>query len=264
MKHTHFVSWLIIFGLLIPLYSNSQTPGKVSYISILESEDFKELESTLYFNGSESFFFVDMKSDDSATNKDEEIQLIDDTNLEFEFDFTSKRPTRHEVYINTDKQTILSQRSIFKNWSTTPCVVFEETGSINWEILDDSKQIGSFNTQKATTTFRGRDYTAWFTTEIPIGIGPWKFHGLPGLILEVQDDEMGVQFLFSSIQIPHDTNGKIVRPKEGEIISLSDFAKYQDNISKELIKAIKAKLPRNTPAPNISVKEIVKSIEREY
>lgn len=34
----------------------------------------------------------------------------------------------------------------------------------------------------ATTQFRGLTYTAWFALDIPINEGPWKFHGLPGLI----------------------------------------------------------------------------------
>lgn len=37
--------------------------------------------------------------------------------------------------------------------------------------------------------FRGRSYVAWFTMDIPIENGPWKFAGLPGLILKVYDDK---------------------------------------------------------------------------
>lgn len=42
-------------------------------------------------------------------------------------------------------------------------------------------------TQKATCNFAGRTWTAWFTTEIPIQDGPYKFHGLPGLIVKIED-----------------------------------------------------------------------------
>jgi GLPGLI family protein len=57
----------------------------------------------------------------------------------------------------------------------------------NWVIGDETLTVAGYLCQKATCQFRGRDYTAWFTTDIPINNGPWKFGGLPGLILKVYD-----------------------------------------------------------------------------
>jgi GLPGLI family protein len=65
----------------------------------------------------------------------------------------------------------------------------EDLNQFSWEILPENKEIKGFNAQKATTTFAGRSYTAWFTSEIPIPDGPYKFNGLPGLILEISDTE---------------------------------------------------------------------------
>lgn len=62
-----------------------------------------------------------------------------------------------------------------------------EDRAINWKISSENKQIGEFKAQKATTQFAGRTWTAWFTPEIPIQEGPYKFHGLPGLIVAVED-----------------------------------------------------------------------------
>ncbi len=59
----------------------------------------------------------------------------------------------------------------------------------NWKTSDDTLTIAGYLCQKATCRFRGRNYTAWFTTDIPISNGPWKFGGLPGLILKVYDDK---------------------------------------------------------------------------
>ena len=40
---------------------------------------------------------------------------------------------------------------------------------------------------RAETTFAGRKWYAWFTQEIPFQDGPYKFKGLPGLIIKVED-----------------------------------------------------------------------------
>lgn len=49
----------------------------------------------------------------------------------------------------------------------------------------------------ATADFRGRHWTAWFATDIPVSDGPWKLGGLPGLILEAYDK--GHQYTFTAV-----------------------------------------------------------------
>ncbi|WP_316789804.1 GLPGLI family protein [Pedobacter frigoris] len=56
-----------------------------------------------------------------------------------------------------------------------------------WKISSETDTVASYTCQKASLSFRGREYTAWFTTDIPVNDGPWKFSGLPGLILKVED-----------------------------------------------------------------------------
>lgn len=58
---------------------------------------------------------------------------------------------------------------------------------INWKILSEKEKIGEWNVQKAETDFAGRHWIAWFSTEIPIQDGPYKFNGLPGLIVKIED-----------------------------------------------------------------------------
>lgn len=60
---------------------------------------------------------------------------------------------------------------------------------LNWVIHENIKIVQKYTCQKATTKFRGREYEAWFTSEIPIPEGPYKFGGLPGMILEIHDSE---------------------------------------------------------------------------
>ena len=64
----------------------------------------------------------------------------------------------------------------------------QDIDDLNWEILPETKEVAGFVAQKAKASFSGRDYTAWFTTEIPISEGPYKFRGLPGLILKISDN----------------------------------------------------------------------------
>jgi GLPGLI family protein len=63
----------------------------------------------------------------------------------------------------------------------------EPIPDLQWEIRMEFDTVLSYRCQKATTKFRGRNYEAWFTPDIPISNGPWKLGGLPGLILKVSD-----------------------------------------------------------------------------
>lgn len=87
---------------------------------------------------------------------------------------------------------------IYKRPAQRQCLVYDEIAGQNykyeepeypliWKITANAATVGGYNCQMATTSFAGRAYEAWFTREIPIGDGPYKFAGLPGLIVKVQD-----------------------------------------------------------------------------
>ena len=65
----------------------------------------------------------------------------------------------------------------------------EENEMPAWELLNDTATILSYLCQKAVCRFKGREYEAWFTPEIPRNEGPWKLYGLPGLILKASDSQ---------------------------------------------------------------------------
>lgn len=72
---------------------------------------------------------------------------------------------------------------------------YEESKNIcKWQLTGETKTINDYTAQKATTTFSGRDYIAWFTPEVPIMDGPYKFSGLPGLIIELYDSKNHYHF----------------------------------------------------------------------
>lgn len=68
-------------------------------------------------------------------------------------------------------------------------VAVKELTKMNWTIFPETKNIEGFKAQKATTQFGGRSWIAWFTNDIQIPDGPYKFCGLPGLILNIEDEE---------------------------------------------------------------------------
>lgn len=66
---------------------------------------------------------------------------------------------------------------------------------IDWNLSSDEKQIGNYKCKKATCSYRGRNYIAWYSPDIALSEGPYIFTGLPGLILEIYDDKN--QYMFS-------------------------------------------------------------------
>ncbi|RQP09898.1 MAG: GLPGLI family protein [Chryseobacterium sp.] len=64
---------------------------------------------------------------------------------------------------------------------------YGEDNKFNWTILPETAKIGEYNAQKATTDFGGRKWIAWFSGDIPFQDGPYKFYGLPGLIVKLED-----------------------------------------------------------------------------
>ena len=66
-----------------------------------------------------------------------------------------------------------------------------------WTMGDSTREVLGYTCQQATADFRGRHWTAWFATDIPVSDGPWKLGGLPGLILEAYDE--GKQHVFTAV-----------------------------------------------------------------
>ena len=103
----------------------------------------------------------------------------------------------------------------------------DETGVMPWQISGITDTISSYSCQKATLNFRGRDYVAWFTTDIPVSGGPWKFSGLPGLILKIEDTQ-GL-FVFKLIGIQQFSPKQPIQIDDSKSIKCSraDFEKMK-------------------------------------
>lgn len=70
----------------------------------------------------------------------------------------------------------------------------EALPDFQWELTEESDEIMGLECKKAKGKWKGRIYTAWFAESIPFNYGPWKFNGLPGIILKVEDSKKEVKF----------------------------------------------------------------------
>lgn len=150
-----------------------------------------------------------------------------------------------------------------------PIIALDSLPKFDWKINSDKiKEILGFECIQAETTFRGSDIIAYFTTAIPLPFGPFKFRGLPGLILEVYNinDSDSFEWKATSIKYPYKTidNSKLIFEQsqyEVGVLSLESLIKkYEGRISSKN-KRIKTSLPRGASA---NTKIVRKRVEKVY
>ena len=93
---------------------------------------------------------------------------------------------------------------------------------INWEVKNEKRKLGDFEVQRAEGKYAGRNYIAWFCADLPFSNGPWKLSGLPGLILEAQDDKGEVKFMFKEIYKDEETTKLFYDGSEKDVIVATD------------------------------------------
>lgn len=87
-------------------------------------------------------------------------------------------------------------------------IAYSENLKFDWKVLPDKTKIGEYNVQKATTEFAGRKWTAWFSTDLPFQDGPYKFYGLPGLIVKIEDEAKDYSWVLQANKKLSDYNEK--------------------------------------------------------
>lgn len=76
----------------------------------------------------------------------------------------------------------------------------KETVNLEWTLGEQTDSIVGYFCKIAYTTFGGRKYTAWYTPDIAMPYGPYKFSGLPGLIVKISDEQKSHVFELESMQ----------------------------------------------------------------
>ena len=102
-----------------------------------------------------------------------------------------------EMFIYDCGKITVSYRTLMHG----PILKFEDIcESMQWSLTGEADQVGDYQCQKAVTSFGGRKWTAWFCPDIPVDGGPYKFRGLPGLILKVEDSEKHFSWTMTGIE----------------------------------------------------------------
>ena len=105
--------------------------------------------------------------------------------------------TTENIYTSENENTLY----VNKSFNNNNYLIKEDFEKINWKIEKETKTLLGYTCQKATGICKGRNYTAWFTTDVPASFGPWKLHGLPGLILEAYDNSQRIKFTCTKISL---------------------------------------------------------------
>lgn len=89
------------------------------------------------------------------------------------------------IYKNYPSGKLIHTEKICQDWFRYE----EDMPSFDWELTDSVTNVLGYECKGARCRFRGREWTAFYTEDIPLSEGPWKLHGLPGLIMKASDDK---------------------------------------------------------------------------
>ena len=111
----------------------------------------------------------------------------------------------------------------------------QDLKQIDWEIQPENKEILGFSVQKATGNFAGRNYIAWFAPELPFSDGPYKFSGLPGLILEISDLKNHYHFSLTAFQELVNPVDKVLNLDSYKTVSQQELDQVRDDYNRDPI-----------------------------
>ncbi len=119
-------------------------------------------------------------------------------------------------------QFINYKKLVRKETMMNAYIVDDALPVITWHISGDKANFAELHCQKATCHFKGRNYTAWFCTDLPVHVGPWKLNGLPGVIVEAYDAKKEVVFKFDRVEKAVLGASKPIKDRHGRIVTPLD------------------------------------------
>lgn len=201
--------------------------------------DYMNLDS----DGKKSYFYNAAKYErDSAYNSTKNNAVL----------YNGKKYDQNLGYI-VEKEYAQKNIKFYDKYKTANLLVIEDEAP-KWNIEKEFLKINNISCQKATTNYKGRTWEAWFSKEYPINDGPYKFIGLPGLIVSLKDSEGN--HAFNLIQIKKIKTLFAFLPKNNKEMSWKEYRKaimtYTPNLADDIESM---SIEKNVGAMNIQFKD---------
>lgn len=182
--------FLVSMTLLLSALAFGQTNRFVYVVSMKPNsnkpDDIKKELAYLDTDGKQSLFIAE-----KVIQRDSLMSELRKTNQRP--DFSKMQDLRSSINY-TIRKNLANGEVTFENRIGRDNYSYTESNLFTWKIEPETMKIDKYTAQKATADFGGRKWTAWFTSEIPVSDGPYKFGGLPGLILKVEDEKGDYKF----------------------------------------------------------------------
>lgn len=177
---------------------------------------------------------------------------------------------RLNEYLNLPPDRRYSSRfgySIYKNYPLGKILFRQKVGdnhlqyeedihTFNWELSHETSTILGYQVQKASVSYGGRKWIAWYCADLPYSDGPYKFRGLPGLIVHLYDTQKHYEFELVHIGKPEKETLIELADRPYVTTSKKDFFKAEDNFRENIIsnakKAGLSSSSQQTAARNIA------------
>lgn len=224
MKIIQFI--LINFTLVSLLAGQESNKIKVYYEAIITPNERNILKNTQGSSEAKNAIMHEMRQikeyqlvANDVESVFEEIQQLDNNQMNTNVRFGNNKGL--QLYINQKDSLSYEQVNLHKLF-----LVKTSLAPLKWK-LDHKYFNGNLKRAHALDTIRKRNITAYYSTDLNYKIGPDKFWGLPGAIVELKIDyldenSMIDNFTFKSIKIVHDPDRIITLPK-GKVITQDEY-----------------------------------------
>jgi len=138
----------------------------------------------------------------------------------------------NQTYINSESNAFVEQQDFMGK----TFLIKGEPDKITWKMTGDMKIIMSYPCLKATYKDSTETLEAWFTTEIPVAIGPEKYGQLPGMILELTSKKNKKTLTAIVIDFKEIDSSELSEPTVGKVVTREEYNKIVKRKMEEMRK----------------------------